>query len=306
MFILAKATGDTMKTVLLTATLLLSTTSVMNAFTIQQNSAHEIGVSFLDKGLGTPIIIGSNGLTFNVQPILGNGDCAFVSLGKSRSVVTAALKDAVEGNFSAHGSFDASRSSVHDMVADLNKDSSVHLYTSVLDEVEAFIADSASQYSMDPSAHTPSVLAHEALSDFRSGLGSFSDEQFVSAKRILQSRILNMYYERYEAFQVALKQELMDSGISASKLNTKADLKQSIDDVFAKNTGKSSWLPMGLIFGVQERLGLSLAVWSSRNQTPGYVSLYQFSDEGTKDLDDPSVRHVVWNGDHFDILSPKQ
>lgn len=295
-----------MKKVLLTATLLLSTTSVMNALTLSQYSAEEMGVSSSDKNLCTPIIIGSNGLTFNVQTVSKNGDCAFVSLGKSRAEVTAALRDAVEEHYAAHGTFDASRSSMHDMVAGLNRDSSVLITTLALNEVEAFIADSAFQYSTDPSARTPSVLAYEALADFRDGLGSFSDEQFASAKRMLQSRILNMYYERYEAFQVALKQELMDSGISASKLSTKADLKQSIDDVFAKNIVKPLWLPMGLIFGVQERLGLSLAVWSSRNQTPGYVSLYQFSDEGTKDLDDPSVRHVVWNGDHFDILSPKQ
>jgi hypothetical protein len=195
---------------------------------------------------------------------------------------------------------------MHAMVAGLNRDSSVLTTKLALNQVEAFIADSASKYSMDPSARTPSVLAYEALASFRDGLGSFSDEQFASAKQMLQSRILNMYYERYEAFQVALKQELMESDVSPSKLSTKADLKQSIDKVFAKNTGKSSsWLPMGLMFGVHERLGLSLAVWSAKDQTPGYVSLYQFSDEGTKDLDDPSIRHVVWNGGHFDQLTIK-
>lgn len=272
-----------MKKVLLTATLLLSTTSVMFA-----ESA--------------PTLFGNNGEQFNVQAVSGDGDCAFTSIGKSRAEVTAALRDAVEANFDAHGRFDASRNAIHDMVAGLNINSSVLTIKGSLNQVEAFINDSASQYSMDPSERTPSVLAYEALASFRDGLGSFTDEQFASAQRLLQSRILNMYYERYEAFQVALKQELMESGISASKLNTKADLKQSIDDVFAKNTGKSSWLPMGLIFGVQESLGLSLAVWSSKDQTAGYVSLYQFSDEGTKDLDDPSVRHVVWNGGHFDRL----
>jgi hypothetical protein len=299
---LEKATGDIMKKVLLTATLLLSTTSVMNALTLPQVSLDELGLSSLDKDSSTPIIIGSNGLKFGVQSIPGNGDCAFVSLGKSRAEVTAALRDAVEEHYAAHGSFDASRSSMLDLVEGLNINSPLHSFASVLNQVEAFIADSASQYSMDPSARTPSVLAYEAFANFKDGLGSFSNEQFASAKRLLQSRILNMYYERYEAFQAALKQELIESGMSPSKLNTKADLKQSIDNVFAKNTDKSSWLPMGLIFGVQERLRLSLAVWSSRNQTPGYVSLYQFSDEGTKDLDDPSVRHVVWNGGHFDQL----
>lgn len=275
-----------MKKVLLTATLLLSATSVM----VAENS---------------PIILSTTGEEFSVQAVSGNGDCAFTSLGKTRAEVTSALRDAVEDNFVAYASFDASRSGLHDLVAGLSKDSPVHTLISALNQVELFINDSSSQYSMDPSARTPSVLAYEALADFRAGLGSFSDEQFASAKRMLQSRILNMYYERYEAFQEALKQELIESGISPSNLTTKANLKQSIDDVFAKNTGKSSWLPMGLIFGVQERLGLSLAVWSSKDQTPGYVSLYQFSDEGNKDLKDPSVRHVVWNGGHFDVLTIK-
>lgn len=273
-----------MKKVLLTATLLLSTTSVMKAENI-------------------PTVLGNNGEKFSVQPISGNGDCAFTSLGKTRVEVAAVLRDAVEDNFAAHASFDASRNSMHDLVAGLNKDSPLHLVGSVLGQVETFIGNSASQYSMDPSERTPSVLAYETLADFRAGLEAFSDEQFASAKRMLQSRILNMYCERYEAFQEALKQELVESGISPSKLTTKANLKQSIDDVFAKNTGKSSWLPMGLIFGVQERLGLSLAVWSSKDQTPGYVSLYQFSDDDKKELTDPSVRHVVWNGNHFDVLT---
>lgn len=114
-----------------------------------------------------------------------------------------------------------------------------------------------------------------------------------------------MYYERYEAFQEALKQELKESGMSASRLNTKDDLKQSIEDVFAHNNGSSSWLPMGLIFGVQERLGLNLAVWSSRDEPAGKVKLYQFSAP-SDNVWHPSVVHVRWSGNHFDILSPKQ
>ena len=271
-----------MKNVLLTATLLLSTTSYINAATVVSGSGQE----------------------FDVIAVPGDGNCAFTAIGKSRSEVVAALKDAVESNYAAYGGFEALRSSLHDEVAALSSAMSQESVSAVLAQAEDFINNSASQYSTDPGARTPSVLAHEALVEFRSGLGSFSAEDFVSARKLLQNRIENMYYERYEAFQEALKQELKESGMSASSLNTKAELKQSIEDVFAHNNGKASWLPVGLIFGVQERLRLNLAVWSSRDQTPGYVGLYQFSAPGNN-VGDSSVRHVVWNGGHFDILSPK-
>lgn len=279
---LGERKGDIMKNVLLTATLLLSTTSYINAATVVSGSGQE----------------------FDVIAVPGDGNCAFTAIGKSRSEVVAALKDAVESNYAAYGGFEAARSSLHDEVAALSSAMSLESVSAVLAQAEDFINNSASQYSTDPGARTPSVLAHEALVEFRSGLGSFSAEDFVSARKLLQNRIENMYYERYEAFQEALKQELKESGMSASSLNTKAELKQSIEDVFAHNKGKASWLPMGLIFGVQERLRLNLAVWSSRDQTPGYVGLYQFSAPGNN-VGDSSVRHVVWNGGHFDILSPK-
>lgn len=279
---LGERKGDIMKNVLLTATLLLSTTSYINAATVVSDSGKE----------------------FDVIAVPGDGNCAFTAIGKSRSEVVAALKDAVESNYVAYGGFEAARSSLHDAVAALSSETPLGSVNAILSQAEDFINNSASQYSTDPRARTPSVLAHEALVEFRSGLGSFSAKDFVSAKKLLQSRIENMYYERYEAFQVALKQELTDSGMSAARLNTKAELKQSIEDVFEHNTGKSSWLPMGLIFGVQERLRLNLAVWSSRDQTPGYVGLYQFNAPGNA-VWDSSVRHVVWNGGHFDILSPK-
>ncbi len=165
----------------------------------------------------------------------------------------------MEDNYAAYGGFEAARGSLHNAVAALNAATPLGEINAVLSQVEEFINSSASQYSTGPGVRTPSVLAYEALADFRSGLGNFSAEDFVTARKLLQSRIENMYYERYEAFQEALKQELKESGISTSKLNTKADLIQSIEDVFAHNNGRSSWLPMGLIFGVQERLGLNLA-----------------------------------------------
>lgn len=275
-----------MKKVLLTATLLLSTTSVMNATNL-------------------PTVIGTNNEQFGVQSVSGDGDCAFTAIGKSRFDVTAAFKAEVDANFEALKNFDKSRSSMHDLVKGLAKGTPDVTMNDVLKQVGSFIDDSASKYSKDPSERRPSVLANQALTDFKSGIGSFTDEEFGSAKLMLQSRILNMYYERYEAFQEALKQELMESGVSSSNLTTKAGLLQSIDTVFSKNKGQSSWLPVGLIFGVQERLGLSLAVWSSKDQAPGHVSLLQFSDEGSKDLTDPSVRHVVWNGGHYDQLIVK-
>lgn len=117
---------------------------------------------------------------------------------------------------------------------------------------------------------------------------------------MLQSRIHNMYYERYEAFHAALKQELMESGVAKVNLANKADVLKGIDDVFAKNNGKASWLPMGLIFGVNERLDLNLAVWSSCDEPVGQVKLYQFSGDNVWD---PSVVHVRWNGGHFNRLS---
>ncbi len=65
-----------MKNVLLTATLLLSTTSYINAATVASGSGQE----------------------FNVIAVPGDGDCAFTAIGKSRFEVVTALKDAVEDN----------------------------------------------------------------------------------------------------------------------------------------------------------------------------------------------------------------
>lgn len=279
--------GDIMKNLVLTATLLLSATSLTQASAVE------------------PSVIGNNGERFAVTPVVGNGNCAFTAIGKSRAEVVAALRDAVEDNYAAYESFNNSRAAIHEAVSVLNIDSSVDTVNSILAQVEAFVIDNASQYSADPAARTPATLAFEELISFREGLGSFSDSDFESAKRFLQSRIQNMYYEKYESFQAALRKELQESGISEAHLGTKANLKQGIEDVFAHNNGSASWLPMGLIFGVQERLGLNLAVWSSRDQTPGRVSLYQFSAPGDNIMD-PSVRHVVWNGSHFDILTLQQ
>jgi hypothetical protein len=274
--------------------LLLTTAFVLSATSLNQvNAASE------------PLLIGNHGERFTVTSVPGDGDCAFTAIGKSRAEVVAALKDAVEAHDGAYRNFNSSRSALHDAVAGLTVGSSVDTVTSILNQVEAFVLESTSQYPSDPEVSTPSMLAVAALAEFRSGLGSFSAEEFVSAKRVLQSRIENMYYERYEAFQEALKQELKESGISESRLQTKAELKQSIEDVFAHNNGKASWLPMGLIFGIHERLDLNLAVWSSRGQTPGYVQLYQFSGSEAE-LTSPTVRHVVWNGGHFDILALQQ
>ena len=271
-----------MKKVLLTATLLLSTTSYINAETVASGSGQE----------------------FDVISVPGDGNCAFTAIGKSRDEVVAALQAAVQDNEDVYKGFNASRSSLHDAVAALNVATPGGSVNAILDQVDAFIASSSSHYVADPASRSPSKLAEAALAEFRSGIGSFSAEDFVSARKLLQSRIENMYFKRYEAFQTALKEELMESGMSASKLNTKAELSQGIADVFAKNNGSSSWLPMGLIFGVQERLGLNLAVWSSRDEPAGKVKLYQFSAPADN-VWDPSVVHVRWSGGHFDVLKPK-
>lgn len=277
-----------MKKLLITATFLLSATSLTQASAVE------------------PSVISNNGERFNVTPVSGDGNCAFTAIGKSRAEVVSALRDTVEDNYAAYESFNNSRQGIHDLVTGLSLDSSVDTINSVLSQVESFVMDNASQYSSDPAARTPSVLAYEELLSFREGLGSFSASDFERAKQLLQSRILNMYYEKYEAFQAALRKELQESGISEERqMDTKANLKQSIEDVFARNKGKSSWLPMGLIFGIHERLGLNLAVWSSLAQTPGQVKLYQFTAPGDNVMD-PSVRHVVWNGSHFDILTVQQ
>jgi hypothetical protein len=279
---LEKRKGDIMKKVLLTATLLLSTTSYINAETVASGSGQE----------------------FDVISVPGDGNCAFTAIDRSRDEVVAALQAAVQDNEDVYKGFYASRSSLHDAVAGLNHASSAGDVNAVLAQVDSFVSSSSSQYATDPDYRSPSKLAEAALAEFRSGLGSFSAEDFVSARRLLQSRIENMYFERYEAFQTALKEELIESGVSASKLNTKAELSQGITDVFAKNNGRSSWLPMGLIFGVQERLGLNLAVWSSRDEPTGKVQLYQFSAPADN-VWDPSVVHVRWSGGHFDVLKPK-
>ncbi|MDP3936309.1 MAG: hypothetical protein Q8Q56_04925 [Alphaproteobacteria bacterium] len=272
-----------MKKVLLTATLLLSTTSYINAETVASGSGQE----------------------FDVISVSGDGNCAFTAIGKSRDEVVAALQSAVQDNEDAYKGFNASRSSLHDAVAALSVATSVDAVNGVLDQVASFISSSSGSYMSDPDYQSPSKLAEAALAEFRLGLGSFSEEDFVLARKLLQSRIENMDYERYEAFQVALKEELKESGMSVSNLSTKAGLSQSIADVFAHNNGRSSWLPMGLIFGVQERLGLNLAVWSSRDEPAGKVKLYQFSAP-SDNVWDPSVVHVRWSGGHFDRLSPKQ
>ena len=279
---LGERKGDIMKKVLLTATLLLSATSYVNAETAVANT----------------------GETFDVSPVSGDGSCAFTAIGKSRDEVVSALQAAVQDNEDAYKVFNTSRSSLHEAVSALTPESSVDSVNAVLAQLDSFISSNASQYVSDPDYRNPSKLAEAALAEFRSGLGSFSAEDFISARKLLQSRIENMYYERYEAFQIALKEELKDSGMSASELSTKAGLSQSIADVFAHNKGKSSWLPMGLIFGVQERLGLNLAVWSSRDEPAGKVKLYQFSAP-SDNVWDPSVVHVRWSSGHVDILSPK-
>jgi hypothetical protein len=264
-----------MNKALLTTTILLSASSINNAESVVTNSGEQ----------------------FDVTPIAGDGDCAFNAIQKSRADVVAALKSAVNDHDAAHKGFDASRKALHDAVAGLTPNSSN--IDAVLSDVESFIAASAPQYAADPDVRNPSKLAESAVAEFRAGLGSFSEEEFHQARLLLQSRIHNMYYERYEAFQEALKQELMESGISKVNLENKAGVLKAIDDVFAKNNGKASWLPMGLIFGVNERLGLNLAVWSSRDEPAGKVKLYQFNGNNVWD---PSVIHVRWNGGHFDRL----
>lgn len=262
-----------MKNTLLTATLLLSATSIVNAESVVTNSGEQ----------------------FEASAIAGDGDCAFNSIGKTREEVVAALKSAVEDHDAAYKGFDASRGALHDAVAGLSQYSSN--VETVLSDVDSFIAASASQYAADSDFRSPSKLAESAVAEFRAGLGSFSADDFLQARLLLQNRLLNMYYERYEAFQEALKQELMESRVLEVNLSTKAGVLKGIDDVFAKNNGQASWLPMGLVFGVNERLGLNVAVWSSRNEPAGQLKLYQFSGNNVLDS---SVVHVRWSGGHFD------
>lgn len=276
-----------MKKILLTATFLLSTTSLMHA----ANSE-------------LPLVSGTDGSHFTVTTVSADGDCAFNAIGKSRAEVVSALKTAINQHDAAYRQFEGARRSIHSMVAALSYGSSTETINETLNEVDAFIANSAANYNSSPDVRSPSVLAAESLAEFRFGLEtSSSEESFVAAQRMLQSRIQNMYYERYEAFQEALRQELQESGIHPKSLSTREDLIRGIDSVFSTNTGRSSWLPMGLIFGVQEHLGLNLAVWSSRDEPGGSVRLYQFSAPDGN-VWDPSVRHVRWNGNHFDILNP--
>lgn len=276
-----------MKRLLLTATFLLSTTSLMHA------ASSEL-----------PLVSGTDGSRFTVTAVSGDGDCAFNAIGKSRSEVVSALKAAINQHDAAYRQFDGTRTSIHSMIAALSYDASSESINAALQEVEAFIANSSSYYSSSPEVRSPSVLAAEALADFRESLEtSPSEESFVAVQRMLQSRIQNMYYERYESFQEALRQELQESGVHSKALSTREDLIRGIESVFATNTGRSSWLPMGLIFGVQEHLGLNLAVWSSRDEPSGTVRLYQFSAPDNN-VWNSSVRHVVWNGHHFDILTP--
>lgn len=144
---LGERKGDIMKKVLLTATLLLSTTSYINAETVAAGSGQE----------------------FDVTSVSGDGNCAFTAIGKSRAEVVAALKDAVDANYAAYGGFEAVRGSLHKAVEALSFSSSEESVNAVLDQVDSFINSSASQYSTDPGARTPSVLASEALAEFRSG-----------------------------------------------------------------------------------------------------------------------------------------
>lgn len=275
-----------MKHLVFTATLLLSATSLIQA------ASNDITVT------------DGNGKKFKVQPVAGDGDCAFTAIGKSRLDVVTALKAAVDDHGHRYEAFDKDRDLLHDSVMSLVSHSPSEVIDDVLSKVQTFILDAAGEYTGNPNILTPSMLADDALAEFRSAIQSGSAADFVTAQRVLQNRIHNMYYERYEAFETALKQELQESGVKPVDLKTKAQLKSAIDHVFKINTGKSSWLPMGLIFGVQERLGLNLAVWSSQDQSNGQVKLYQFSAPNSN-VWDASVQHIVWRGGHFDRLLPQ-
>lgn len=246
------------------------------------------------------VVVSPEGQQFSVAHVAGNGNCAFDAIGKTRAEVVVALTEAVKEYYDVSRAFDQERSALHDKVAKLSVASSASEIANVSQQVQNFINTSAAFYSTDPNERTPAVLASEALLDFKSKVVG-SENEFKEAQRSLQSRIQNMYYERYEAFQLALKEELQESGVKTGNLSTKTGLIKAISEVFSKNSGKSSWLPMGLVMGVNERLGLNLSVWSSRGEPTGKVRLYQTS---ALSPESPMV-HVVWDGGHFDILTPK-
>lgn len=274
-----------MRKLLLTATLLVSATSLMHAASDES------------------IVLSSSGERFNLSPVAGDGDCAFTAIGKSRAEVVEALKAAVETHDAAYKGFSERRNSMEALVASLSPGSSPAEAEAVLAQVEDFIASSRSLYPEDLDTMSPSILALSALRELESGIGAFTPEEFVIAQSALQSRINNMYYERYESFQTALREELQESGISSTVLTTREGMLRGIEEVFSKNAGRTSWLPMGLVFGINDHLRLNLAVWSSRDEPAGQVRLYQFAAP-VGNIWDPSVVHVRWNGGHFDILNP--
>ncbi len=275
--------GESMKKTLLSAAILLSTTTLTKIEATESTVITPTGESFSVTHTST---------------IAGN--CAFDAIGKSRIEVVSALTAYIEEHHLAHSTFDTSRTLLHKQILQLGPNTQVEDISTTLANVEDFINSAASMYSTDPSARTPSVLASEALTDFRIKTTATKSE-FKDAQSMLQSRILNMYYEKYEAFQVALKEELISSGINDSKLTSEPALIKAVSDVFSKNNGKKSWLPMGLVVGINDKLNLNLSVWSSKNEPTGKVRLYQTS---TVDTESPMI-HVVWNGNHYDVLTPK-
>lgn len=237
-----------------------------------------------------PIVSGHNGERFTIQSVPGDGNCAFSAIGKTRKEVVDALTAMVEAHDEAYRSFSQARQSLLQTLKDLTNESSSETMMEILIHVRLFLTES-----------TPE--SKQALTEFQDGIGTFAAEAFNTAKQALMTHIENIYYEPYEAFYIALMNELHESGIKPDRVRSTLDLKKAIEAVFAHNSTRRSWLPMGLIFSIHEQLGLNLAIWSSRGESSGKVRLYQFTAPDGN-LWDASVRHVIWSGNHFNVLIP--
>lgn len=230
---------------------------------------------------------------FTLERVPGDGNCAFNAIGCSRAeIVTALTQHVME-----YGQAERAQ----EVLSLLNFNSSDDAVASAVSLAETLVNNIGLYYSAHPEEETLATEASAALEAFRGQMLMRNSALFQTELDALRESIRVAYADRYDGFNVALISELMESGLSIGQLDTPEQIVAAIERVFARNAGVASWLPVGLIFGVSERLNLDLAVWSTRGAAAGQVVLYQtnaLTDEGWR----AGVRHVVWHGNHYDRL----
>jgi predicted small metal-binding protein len=233
------------------------------------------------------------GQRFNLERVRGDGNCAFNAIGCSRAEVVTALTQHVMEHEQAQQA-----QAILSMITNNSSDAAV---VSAISLADTLVANIGLHYSSNPGAVTLATRASNALDAFRGQMHVRNLSSFDTQLNDLRQALQAAYADRYDGFNVALISELAESGLAVGELNTATQIVAAIERVFARNAGVGSWLPVGLIFGVAERLNLHLAVWSTRGTASGQVVLYQTNALGEGGWHE-RVRHVVWHGNHYDRL----